>query len=154
MNNQTITRYEQGGAQLRQAVAGLSAAEMQAFPIPNTWSIQQIVMHLMDSDLIAADRMKRVIAEEMPPLIGYNESKFAAALFYHQQSVDDAITLFEVNRRQFARVLRQLPPAAFERLGMHNERGVMTLGKMLEGICGHLEHHLAFIQKKRGLLNK
>jgi hypothetical protein len=50
---------------------------MRAFPVPGTWSIQQIVLHMMDSDLIASDRMKRVIAEDRPTLIGYNETAFS-----------------------------------------------------------------------------
>src|SRR5580658_476573 len=117
MTHQTITRYAQGGQELANAIAGLHVDELLAFPIPGTWSIQQIVLHLMDSDLIAADRMKRIIAEENPSLIGYDESKFAANLFYNEQSADEAVRIFDMNRRQFVRVLERLPASAFDREG-------------------------------------
>ena len=64
MNRELIDRYAAGGSQLAPAIAGLSREQLNAFPVPGTWSIQQIVLHLMDSDLIASDRMKRVAAEE------------------------------------------------------------------------------------------
>ena len=57
--------------------------------------------------------MRRHIAEDAPHAIGYDESRFANSLFYHDQSVDDAITIFDLNRRNFAKVLRSLPESAF-----------------------------------------
>ena len=70
-----------GGEKLRQAIKGLGREDLTAFPVPGTWSIQQIVIHLMDSDLIGTDRMKRIIAEENPTLVGYDQDKFVASLF-------------------------------------------------------------------------
>jgi len=153
MDRLLIEQYEAGGGELRAAVDGLSPDALPAFPVPGTWSIQQIVHHLVDSDLIHADRMKRIIAEENPQLIGFDESKFAANLHYHQQSVNDGITIFDLNRRNFARVLRQLPDLAFDRVGTHNERGPMTLADLLSDTVDHLSHHLKFIAQKRKMLS-
>ncbi|HEY7091374.1 MAG TPA: DinB family protein [Tepidisphaeraceae bacterium] len=149
-----IDEFERGGQKLREAVKGLSDADLVAFPIPGTWSIKQIVIHLQDAELVAVDRMKRIIAEENPLLIGYNESLLARNLAYHDQSVDDAITLLDLARKQLARTLRKLPPAAFERSGIHNETGKVTLGSQIKKYNEHLEHHLKFVQKKRAMLGK
>src|SRR3972149_10983035 len=84
MSRELIEQYAAGASKLRPAIASLNAQQLNAFPVPGTWSIQQIVLHMMDSDLIGADRMKRVAAEDRPPtLIGYDESAFARGLFYH-----------------------------------------------------------------------
>ena len=125
-----IEQFERGGEKLKLAIRGLTREDLTCFPIPGKWSIQQVVIHLMDSDLIACDRMKRTIAEDKPTLIGYDESKFVANLAYDQQSAEDAVTIFDLNRKQFAKVLRTIPPAAWERVGMHNERGPTTLAKL------------------------
>src|SRR5438552_16490154 len=115
MDHSLIDEYERGGEKLRQAIKGLDQKDLLAFPVPGTWSIQQIVIHLLDSDLINADRMKRIIAEENPMLIGYDENKFVKNLFYHEQPVADAVKVFDLNRRLFSNVLRKLPKDAFER---------------------------------------
>lgn len=154
MNRQKIDEFEKGTDSLRMAVRGLSREDLLAHPVPGAWSIQQIVMHLMDSDLILADRMKRVIAEENPTLIGFNESKFAANLFYEEHSVEDAVAMVELNRRNVAAILRKLPDAAFNRSGMHNERGELKLSDLLAGAVNHLSHHLKFIVEKREKLGK
>ena len=154
MNRPLIDEYEKGADDLRMAVRGLEREDLVAFPVPGTWSIQQIAIHLMDSDLIIADRMKRVIAEDNPSLIGFDETKFVKNLFYDEQSVDDAVNIFEMNRRNFARVLRRLPDTAFNRVGTHNERGPLKLSDLLSGAVNHLKHHLNFIVDKREKLGK
>jgi hypothetical protein len=154
MDRSLIDQYEKGGDDLRMAVRGLQREDLLAYPVPGTWSIQEIVIHLMDSDLISADRMKRIIAEENPSLIGFDETKFVKNLFYNEQSVEDAVTIFELNRRNFSRVLKKLPDSAFDRVGTHNERGPVTLAAMLQGSAKHLKHHMEFIVSKREKLGK
>jgi uncharacterized damage-inducible protein DinB len=149
VNREMIDQYEQGGARLRNAVAGLKRDDLLARPPDGSWSIQQIIIHLLDSELVFADRMKRVIAEENPPLIGYDQSRFVQKLFCDDQSAEDAVTIVELNRRNMARILRKLPPDAFLRIGTHNERGPLTLAQLLAGATEHLEHHLRFIEKKK-----
>lgn len=149
-----IDRYVQGGAKLKAAVAGLDRQDLLSVPIPGTWSIQQIVLHLMDADLIWTARMKQMIAEDNPPIVGYDESRFARALCYEDQSVDDAIAIFDLNRRQFARVLARLDESALARAGMHNERGRITLGDSILAMIDHVEHHLRFVYDKRRRLGK
>jgi hypothetical protein len=149
-----IHEYEIGGEKLRNAVKGLLPQDLLAYPVPGTWSIQEIVIHLMDSDLIATDRMKRIIAMEHPQLIAFHESLFIEKLFPAEQNVDDAVTIFDLNRRMFAKVLRKLAPDAWDRSGHHNERGNVTLYEMLKLYVWHLDHHLKFIVDKREKLGK
>jgi uncharacterized damage-inducible protein DinB len=155
MDQALIEKYAAGAGKLGQAIAGLSQQELTAFPVPGTWSIQQIVLHMMDSELIASDRMKRVAAEDKPPtLIGYDESAFARNLFYHELDARAACEVFEKNRLLTAEILRRLPKDAFARKGHHNEYGDMTLADLLKTYVDHLEHHLKFIREKRKLLGK
>jgi uncharacterized damage-inducible protein DinB len=149
-----IDKYANGGEKLAQSIRGLTESDLDSFPVPGTWSIHQIVVHVMDSDLISTDRMKRMIAEENPSLLGYDESKFAQNLHYHDQPANEAVAIVGANRRLFANVLRKLPPEAFDRAGTHNERGRLTLGDYLKAVTDHLEHHLKFIYDKRERLGK
>ena len=57
-------------------------------------------------------------------------------------------------RRITAELLRRLPDAAFNRTGLHTERGEESLEHLVTGYTDHLEHHLKFIREKRKLLGK
>lgn len=154
MDRQLIEQYAADAELPRRSIVGLSADELNALPIPGTWSIQQIILHLMDSDLIASDRMKRIIAEDRPTIIGYNETLFGQKLFYEQLDPQLACDLFAKNRQLTAEILRRLPDEAFERIGCHDEAGDKTLGQFLKTYVDHLRYHLTFVEKKRALLGK
>ncbi len=153
MHRDLIEQYAVGGPKLSAAIAGLTDQNLRALPSSGGWTIAQIVQHLMDADLIASDRMKRVIAEPfVPTLIGFDESAFAANLFYNDLDAHIAADIFEKNRQLTAHILRSCPDATFERVGNHNERGAMTLTTLLQYMVNHLDHHLKYINEKRRLL--
>src|SRR5438874_10819712 len=147
-----IDEYLAGAAAVRKAVSGMSPEQLRARPVAGKWSTLEVVCHLADFDPIIADRMKRVIAEERPALLGADEKCFAAALAYHDRDLEEELSLVEKTRRQMARILRKLPDEALARGGVHNERGPLTLEKLLTGAAGHITHHVKFIEEKRRAL--
>jgi len=148
----TIEAYLAGPQLLRKAVAGLSPEQLKARPVPGKWSTLEVVCHLTDFDPIYADRMKRVIADEKPTLLGADHEKFAAKLCYHDRDVNEEMALLENTRKQMARILRTLKPEDFERVGMHSEYGPKTLEQLLTTITNHVPHHVNFIEEKRKAL--
>jgi uncharacterized damage-inducible protein DinB len=154
MNRELIDRYEDGGRKLAKAVEHLDRNDLVAVPVPGKWSIQQLVAHVGDTDLVFTERIKRVIAEDRPPLLAFDENKWAKALQYEMQSTPDAIELLALNRRVMANLLRALPPEAFARVGLHSERGEMSLEQLLTLVTNHLDHHLKFLYEKREAMGK
>jgi len=144
-----IAAYLDGPIQLRRAVADLNQQQLEARPIPGKWSTLEVVCHLGDSEQAWCHRMKRVIAEENPLLIGYDETHFAAALYYHNQELEEELALLEGMRRQLARILTGLPESAWSRTCVHSERGLMTLEEMLQAEVEHIPHHIRHINDKR-----
>jgi hypothetical protein len=147
-----IENYLAGIPTLRDAVAGMTREQLLARPVPGKWSTLEVVCHLADFDPIIADRMKRVIAEERPTLLGADEKCFAAALAYHHRELEEELAIIEKTRRQMARILRSLPETALARAGEHNERGPLTLEQLLVDATRHIAHHVKFIHDKRRAL--
>ena len=67
MDRQVIDEFETAGEKLAKAIGGLTTQDLLWVPPPGAgigrWSIQQIVLHLMDDELIWSARMKQIIAE-------------------------------------------------------------------------------------------
>jgi uncharacterized damage-inducible protein DinB len=150
--SEMIDSYLAGVETLRKSVAGMSREQMQARPIPGKWSSQEVVCHLADFEPIMADRMKRIVAEDRPTLLGADENRFAEALAYAQRDVTEELAIVAQTRSQMARILRTLAPEAWSRVGVHNERGPRTLEQLLTGAIGHIVHHVKFIDEKRRAL--
>jgi hypothetical protein len=147
-----VDSYLAGPQMLRQAVRGLNREQLLARPVAGKWSTLEVVCHLADFEPILADRMKRVIAEDRPPLLGADELKFASALAYHQRDLEEELAIVDNTRRQMGRILRTLTPEALKREGVHNERGPLTLERLLTITTNHIPHHAKFIDEKRKAL--
>ena len=147
-----INTYVAGPQLLRHAASGLSPEQIVARPVPGKWSTLEVVCHIADFDPILADRMKRVIAEDKPQLLGADENRFAAALAYHHRDLEEELTIIERTREQMARILNTLPAEAFQRVGQHNERGPLSLERLVTMAANHIPHHVTFIEEKRQAL--
>lgn len=143
-----IEEFEARGQKLRPAVTGLTGEEGMAKAGPGMWSIQELVIHLGGSDAIMIDRMKRIITEDNPALLWAEEDAYVKRLHCDAQSLDDAVTLLDLSRRQFARVLRELDDSESERFGTHNVFGQVTLVGLVKTLCDHLDHHLKFLEAR------
>ncbi len=147
-----IERYAMGGAILGYAVDGLTLEQERARTGPGAWSIAELTAHLLDADLVLADRMKRVMAEDEPVLQAFDENAWIEKLGSQEMRVEEAVNLFAANRRWMTQILRRCKDADFARGGVHSEAGRLTLAELLARATNHLDHHLRFLYTKRANL--
>lgn len=147
-----IDDYLAGIGALQQAVLGLNARQLSARPVAGMWSVLEVVCHLADSETLFAERMKRVLAEDRPPLPFADPALYMAALVFHERDAGEELAVIEAVRRQMARILSAQPAEAWLRVGIHSKEGERTLVQLLQKAVDHLNHHLGFIQEKRRLL--
>ncbi|WP_254508712.1 DinB family protein [Anatilimnocola floriformis] len=152
MSNRLIDQYAAGPSQLRSAVAGMTRDQLIARPISGKWSTLELVAHIADFEPVYVDRMKRIIAQDKPAMASGDPDLFASKLAYHDRDINEELALIDACRVHMTRVLRTLPPEAFERVGIHSDNGPMTLEKILTNIGNHIPHHLPFLAEKRRAL--
>lgn len=147
-----IDRFENGGRVLALAIEGLTPEQGRERIGPGTWSISELVAHMLDSDLVGSERMKRIIAEDNPTLQAYDENAWIDRLDSLSMPMDEAVAIFAANRKWMSRILRKCAEADFARVGRHTEDGPKSLAKLLAGYVSHLDGHLRFLYGKRGAL--
>jgi uncharacterized damage-inducible protein DinB len=147
-----ITAYVAGIDSLQPAIEGLSHEQLRARPIAGQWSTLEVLCHLADTEAVFADRMKRVLAEDRPPLLAMDPDQYITSLACDQRDATEEIAVVRTTRQQMARILRSLPPEAWQRIGVHNQAGEQTLEQLVRKAVDHLKHHLEFIRAKRAAL--
>jgi hypothetical protein len=147
-----IEAYAAGPKRLREATRGMTCEQAAARPVPGKWSTLECVCHIADFEIVYADRMKRVIAEDQPTMFSGDPDIFAARLSYQDRDLAEELALIEACRAQVTRILRKLSAADFQRVGKHSEAGPLTLQELLERVTEHIPHHAKFIDEKRAAL--
>jgi hypothetical protein len=149
-----LERYRRGAELLATVLTGVFGEEEDFALAPGKWSIRQIVSHLADAELVGAHRFRQVIAEENPTIIAYDQDLWVHNLEYARRKPKQSLETFRRIRAENYELLKDLPPAAYERTGNHTENGRMTLLQMLEGYAGHAESHARQLQEIREAYKK
>jgi uncharacterized damage-inducible protein DinB len=151
-HTELLEEYLRGPHLLRAAVEGMSPEELDAAPVAGRWSTRQVICHIADFEPVYADRIKRCIAEERPPLRGGDPDLFAERLAYESRDIEEELQLIEAVRKHLTRMLRALPGEVFAREGIHSADGPLSVETLLWRITGHVPHHVKFIEEKRKAL--
>jgi hypothetical protein len=134
----------------RQIVAltrGLSPRQLAKKPAPNKWSIQEIITHLADTEMVMCCRSRWIAFEEKPTLVPFDQEKWADGRAREKEPLADTLERFRVLRKSQVRFFRAAPKKDFRRTGYHPERGDVTLQEQLETVAGHDLNHLGQIQR-------
>ena len=143
-----VARYEEGYAAVTAALAGITAAEWEAREGPGEWSPREIVHHLADSEMTSAIRLRRLIVEDRPVIVGYDQDAFAQRLFY-DRPIEASLAAFKAARDTTAQILHRLGPEDWLREGTHSEVGRYSVEDWLRTYAVHAHDHADQIRRAR-----
>ena len=143
-----ISKYRDGYRVVQDALAGATPAELDTKPAPGKWSAREIVHHLADSEMTAAIRLRRLLAENQPVIHAYDQEEFARRLHY-DRPIDASLQVLRYAREATAELLDRLQPADWTRMGTHPEHGPYGIEKWLTIYAGHAHNHAEQIKRAR-----
>lgn len=136
-------------AALREAVAGLSDAQLDTAYRPGGWTLRQVVHHLPDSHINSYVRFKLASTETDPTIRTYEEQLWAELPEAKSGPIEMSLALLEALHVRWVAHLRNVPSADFARAFVHPELGRVPLDRALAIYAWHGKHHIAHITTTR-----
>ena len=131
-------------AELRDAVDGLTEAQLDTPYRPDGWSVRQVVHHLADSHLNAFVRLKLALTEDDPTIRPYDEKRWAE-LADSRLPLAPSVAILEGVHARFVALLSSMSPEAFARPLTHPVSGAQTIDTLVALYSWHGRHHVAHI---------
>ena len=131
----------------RRAIEGLTPQQLRQAEAPGKWSIAQVLQHLADSDLVWGWRVRLILAQDRPPITGYDQDLWADRLHYADADADQALEELRVLRRGNLRLIERATPQDLKRVGVHSERGEESVEYLCGLYAGHDLLHLRQIAR-------
>ena len=146
--NKHLDVAEKNPEQVARAVTGLSPKVMRYKPAPDKWSIQEILGHLADSEIVFAYRIRQALADKNPTFAPIDQDDWARQLGYMEASAPELIAVYALLRRSNLRLLRRILPPDLEKGGFHPERNrKVTLSELVDMMAKHGPNHLEQIER-------
>ncbi len=133
---------------LREAVAGLSNAQLDTPYRPGGWTVRQTVHHVADSHMNAYIRFKLALTEENPVISAYSQPDWAD-LADSQLPVEVSLILTETLHQRMVALLRSVKPNQWARTFRHPEMGNRRIDVTVGLYAWHGKHHAAHITELR-----
>jgi len=143
-----VQQYKDGVTEVERSLAGASDAELDARPGPGKWTAREIVHHLADSEMTSAIRLRRLIAEDAPRIVAYDQEEYAKRLHY-DRPIAASLRAFAAARETTGELLDALSDAEWAREGTHTETGHYSVLTWLEIYAKHAHGHADQIRRAR-----
>jgi len=145
----SIDEIAHAPSNLRSAITGLSAQQLDTPYRPGGWTVRQVVHHVPDSHMNAYIRFKLALTEDEPAIKPYAEDRWAQLPDSRTTPVEVSLALLDALHDRWVRLLSSLTTDDWKRTFRHPELGVMNLERTLALYAWHGRHHAAHITSLR-----
>lgn len=118
-------------------VTGRDDRRLRTPEAPGKWSVIQVLAHLADTEMVYAWRYRLCLAQEQPPLTGFDQDAWARTFHYRDWPLAPTLERLRVAREANLDLLRSLAPDQWARTGLHNERGPESVRRTAELGAAH-----------------
>jgi hypothetical protein len=144
-----IDQMAEAPARLREAVAGLTDAQLATPYRPEGWTVRQLVHHVADSHMNGYVRLKLALTEDEPTVKTYDQECWVTLGDISVVPVEISLQLLEALHVRWVAAWRSLSAEQFGRRFRNPELGLVTLGTHLGIYAWHGRHHAAHITELR-----
>jgi hypothetical protein len=151
-DNDPLQVFRETPTAVERVLASTPEALVTVAEAAGKWSMREVVQHLADSELVGGWRLRLILAQDRPPLTGYDQDLWADRLRYRDADVGEALAQFVVLRRANLRLWERLTPEDLLRVGVHSERGEESLGHLRQLYAAHDLLHRRQLERIRDTL--
>ncbi len=118
------------------------ATVLRARPFEGKWTPNEIIGHLADSEWVYGYRLRLILCEDNPSILGTNQDLWVAGQRHNEREPSEHVEMFRAMRQFNLALWKQISAADLKRTGQHNERGPESLEVTLRMLAGHDLSHL------------
>lgn len=119
-----------------------SATVLRSRPSQEEWTPNEIIGHLTDSEWVYGYRLRLILCEENPTILGMNQDLWVTRQRHDEREASELVEMFRAMRQFNLSVWTRMSAADLRRAGQHNERGLESLGVLMRMMAGHDLSHL------------
>ena len=131
------------------ALADITETELDRPAPDGGWTARDVAHHLPDSETNGYIRLRRLIAEDDPVIVGYDQDEYARRLHY-DRPIAGSLAVLAAVRASSLELLGSLTPDEWARTGQHSDSGRYSVDDWLGIYTRHPHDHAGQIRRARG----
>ncbi len=145
--NDFLRAFEKQPQELRQVLGNLEPNQDDCLHEPYTWTLKQLMGHLIDCERIFSNRLLRIAVGDKTPIPGIEQNMYVANLDYEPTTMSDLLDEFEHLRAANVLLVKRLSPESLSRIGTASDNSISAKA-ILYILAGHVVYHLEIIKQR------
>jgi uncharacterized damage-inducible protein DinB len=131
-------------------LSGISEGDSTVLHAPYTWTIRQVLGHIIDVERIFADRLHRISSGDPQPQLGMDQDLYVNGQDFSSPLLSSLAEEWHALRRANVLLIARMRPEAWAIQG--NASGYPVTARALAWmLVGHVTHHMKIVRKRLDL---
>lgn len=135
--------------QVTQAIYALPEEKLKTPHAAGEWTIQEILVHIIDDERIYAYRALRFARGDTTPIPGFDQDTYIVPSNANQRTLDDIFAEYKTVRESTVSLFNSFDASVLLRSGTADGKQA-TVQALIYHIAGHELHHLYSMQENYG----
>lgn len=145
-----ISHFQNQIQLLRELLGDLQPGTDTTLHSTYTWTLKQVVGHLIDCERIFSTRLLRIGVGDAAEIPGIDQDVYVANLDYTQVSMDDLLDEFANLRQANVLLAKRMSMECLDRRGVASGNPVTAKANLFI-LAGHVEYHVAIMKQRLGI---
>ncbi len=132
---------------LARLIKGVPVSRLRKRPAPDKWSVSETLAHLADAEIVGGFRMRLILGAPGTPIAASDQDRWVSSGHYDKRNPRRSVEQFRTLREANLALLKSLTPDQWQHHGVHSERGVETIDRIVHMFAGHDLNHLQQIER-------
>jgi len=136
--------------ELKKLLGKLPQEQVNCLHEPYTWTLKQLVGHLIDCERAFSSRIFRIAVGDQTPIPGIDQNMYVDKLDYDSVSMKSLLKEFRQLRKSNILMIKRLDIESLENVGTASDYPVSAKANLFI-LVGHVSYHLEIIRSRLGL---
>lgn len=133
--------------QLVTAIDGLSEEQTTWKPKLESWSVLEVLTHLVDHSIVVSFRIRDILAGTEAQLPAFNQDAWVSGQYANAGKVSDVLQTFHALLLYNSLLLSRLDAEDLEKTGVNAKGETVSVKQIVEGFTNHVQRHLGQIDR-------
>ncbi len=141
MSKVLLAEYAKNCTELLELARSIGAEDLVKSPTESQWSAAFVIHHMADADAHFATRFLQILTADKPAIAPFDEEIYPARLKYAERNASDSLLAISGLQAVVANILSLVSDSDWLRVGIHAEKGEVTLSDILTLTNNHVVAH-------------
>jgi hypothetical protein len=144
-----VQRLRDQADDVRSLVAGLDEESLSKRTIPDKWSLNELVCHVLKVQRVFSERLERMLAEENPSVTSYKAEDDPNFEKMTARPPQESLAAFLAERERYVERLEDLSPGEWHRGAQHPDFTHYDVHFQTDYLAHHEAHHIYQMLQRR-----